>query len=126
MKNAGIDWNDLKYFLATARHGGLTGAAAVMRTSPSTVLRHVAALEEGLQVTLFLRQQAGYLLTDDGSALLQHVEQVEQAVMATERLGLASKEQDIAGQVRLTTTEILAFHLIVPHLHLFRARHPNL
>lgn len=126
MKNHGVDWNDLKYFLATARHGGLTGAAAAMDTSPSTVSRHIAALEKRLQATLFLRQQAGYLLTDDGSELLKYVEQVEHAVMATERYGQASTKRDISGHVRFATTEILAFHLIVPNLPLFRARYPKL
>lgn len=126
MKRPAIDWNDLKYFLATARHGGLTGAADVMETSPATVSRHIAALEKSLQMTLFLRQHAGYLLTDDGSELLKHVEQVERAVMAAERQGHTALEHEIAGDVRFTTTEILAFHLIVPNLHLLRERYPRL
>ncbi|RJG02435.1 LysR family transcriptional regulator [Noviherbaspirillum sedimenti] len=126
MKNLSFDWNDLKFFLATARHGGLTGAAAALHTSPSTVSRHVTALEERMQATLFLRQQSGYQLTDDGDALFKHVEQVEQAMMAAERNGHASAQREITGQVRLATSETLAIHLIVPNLHLFRAQYPRL
>jgi DNA-binding transcriptional LysR family regulator len=116
----------LKFFLATARHGGLSGAAAALDTSPSTVSRHVTALEQRMQATLFLRQQSGYQLTDDGDALFKHVEQVEQAMMAAERNAHPSAQRDITGQVRLATSETLATHLIVPHLHLFRARYPRL
>ncbi len=126
MKNLSFDWNDLKFFLATARHGGLTGAAAALHTSPSTVSRHVAALEQRMGATLFLRQQSGYQLTDDGGALFKHVEQVEQSMMAAERHGQSSAQREITGQVRLATAETLAVHLIVPNLHLFRRQYPKL
>lgn len=126
MKNLAFDWNDLKYFLAVARHGGLSGAAAALGTSASTVSRHVDALEKRFGTTLFLRQQTGYLLTDDGTALMQHIEQVEQAMMATERNGRRSVQQEVSGQVRLATTEMLALHLIAPNLPLLRARYPKL
>ncbi|WP_165973809.1 LysR family transcriptional regulator [Paucimonas lemoignei] len=121
-----FDWNDLKFFLAAARQGGLTGAAKALRTSASTVSRHITTLEQRLQATLFLRQQTGYLLTDDGSALLKHVENVEQAMMAAERNALGSIQQEVTGKVRLATTEMLAVHLIAPHLHALQQRHPRL
>lgn len=126
MKSLTFDWNDLKFFLAVAQHGGLSGAASALGTSASTVSRHIAALEERLGVTLFLRQQTGYLLTDDGGDLLKHVEQVEHAMMAVERNGHLSAQQEVSGQVRLATTEMLAIHLIVPHLRRFHARYPKL
>jgi DNA-binding transcriptional LysR family regulator len=126
MKNLVFDWNDLKFFLATARHGGLTGAADALRTSPSTVSRHIASLEDRLKAKLFLRQQTGYLLTDDGAELLKHVENIEQAMMAAERNGPGSVQQEITGRVRLATTETLAIHLVVPQLQRFRERYPRL
>jgi DNA-binding transcriptional LysR family regulator len=126
MKNIDFDWNDLKFFLAAARHGGLTGAANTLRTSPSTVSRHIAALEERLQARLFLRQQTGYLLTDDGNELLKQVENVEQAMVAAERSGLGSSRQEVVGRVRLATTEMLAVHPIAPHLDQLRELHPKL
>ncbi|HJV50100.1 MAG TPA: LysR family transcriptional regulator [Noviherbaspirillum sp.] len=126
MKNLAFDWNDLKFFLAVARHGGLSGAAMALGTSASTVSRHIDALEERLGAILFLRQQSGYLLTDDGGALQAHVEQVERAMMAAERNGPLSAQQAVTGQVRFATTEMLALHLIVPQLPAFRRRYPQL
>ena len=126
MKNVAFDWNDLKFFLAVARHGGLSGAASALGTSASTVSRHIGALEERLGATLFLRQQTGYLLTDDGSELLTHIEQIERTMMAAERKGPLSAQQQVSGQVRIALTEMMAVHLIVPHLPAFHQRYPQL
>ncbi|MFP5391344.1 MAG: LysR family transcriptional regulator [Gammaproteobacteria bacterium] len=126
MKDLAFDWNDLKFFLAVARARGLSGAATLLGTSASTVSRHVSALEARLGATLFLRQQTGYLLTDDGTSLLAHIEEVEQAMVAVERRGQAALQEDVSGQVRLATTEMLAVHMIAPHLGELRARHPRL
>ena len=56
--NADFDWNDLKYALTVARHGGLSHAAKLLGTSASTVSRHIQQLESNLGQTLFLRQQS--------------------------------------------------------------------
>lgn len=120
----GLDWNNLKYFLAVARCGGLTPAAASLDASVSTVSRHIDAMEAQLGVRLFLRQQRGYLLTDAGSQLFDQVAEVERAMQAVERSGAATGE--LAGEVRLAAPESLAHYLIVPHLADFLARHPQL
>ena len=82
---ATLDWNDLRYFLAVARAGGLTPAATALGTSASTVSRHIDAMEARLGVRLFLRQQRGYQLTDQGGELFAHVAEVERAMQAVER-----------------------------------------
>lgn len=119
-----LDWNNLKYFLAVARTGGLTPAAAALGSSASTVSRHVEAMEAQLGVRLFLRQQRGYLLTDAGSTLFGQVADVERAMQAVERQGAAAG--DIAGDVKLAVPESLAHYLIVPQLPDFAARYPQL
>ena len=82
---AGFDWNDLKYFLAMARHGGLSRAALQLDTSASTVSRHIGALEKRLHMRLFVRLSTGYLLTDAGSELFDRVAEVERSTQAVER-----------------------------------------
>ena len=127
IENAAIDWNDLKYFLAVARAGGLSPAAASLRTSPSTVSRHITSLESQLGAKLFLRQQTGYLLTDAGSEMLEHIQHAEAAMLAVERKGrFTAEEHEITGLVRLATTEMLAAHLITPHLAEFFKAHPKM
>lgn len=119
-----MDWNNLKYFLAVARLGGLTPAANSLTTSPSTVSRHIDAMEVTLGVRLFLRTQRGYLLTDAGTMLLERVSEVERSMQAVERQSDAL--QQLTGVVKLTTVESIAHFLLVPNLHLFAARYPQL
>jgi DNA-binding transcriptional LysR family regulator len=126
MKNKDLDWNDLKYFLATARCSGLSGAAIALRSTPSTVSRHISTLENCLGMKLFLRHQAGYQLTDDGSKLLEHVVQMEEVVLSAARGETGASGAEVTGEVRFSTTEILALHLVVPHLPSLRARYRGL
>lgn len=119
-----MDWNNLKFFLAVARFGGLTPAASHLATSVSTVSRHIDAMESTLGVRLFLRRQRGYLLTDAGAMLLERVADVERSMQAVERQGDAIKE--LTGVVRLATFESLAHYLLVPQLHKFTSRYPQL
>ncbi|XZG69090.1 LysR family transcriptional regulator [Chitinibacteraceae bacterium HSL-7] len=120
-----LDWNDLKYFLAVVRSGGLSGAAQALGGSASTVSRHIDALETHLGVRLFLRQQRGYQLTDQGSALMRHVLDVEAAMQAVERTGEALGGSTVAGPIKLAASETFAHHLLAPALPAFVARYPD-
>ncbi|KAF0814887.1 HTH-type transcriptional regulator DmlR [Andreprevotia sp. IGB-42] len=128
MKNINqLDWNDLKYFLAVARGGGLTPAATQLHTSASTVSRHIDSMEALLGARLFLRQQRGYLLTDQGSALFEQVAEVERAMLGVERSsGALGAAGVVSGRVKFATSETLAHQLISPNLGLLLARHPAL
>lgn len=120
-----MDWNDLKYFLAVARSGSLTQAAANLRVSQSTVSRRIAELEESIETMLFQRHQTGYFVTDEGRELLRHAECVEDSIMALER-SAAGLDEKPAGTVRLATSENLATNLIIPALPAFRERYPGI
>ncbi|WP_165795031.1 LysR family transcriptional regulator [Solimicrobium silvestre] len=125
--NVDFDWNDLKYALTVARHGGLTHAAKLLGTSASTVSRHIQQLETSLGQTLFLRQQSGYLLTDQGKEVLELIASVEQALLALERHQKPdSPTQSVSGLVRLACAEMMASHLIVPNLPKLYQAHPDL
>jgi DNA-binding transcriptional LysR family regulator len=61
-----LDWNDLRFFLAIARHGSTIAAGKALRISQSTVQRRLAALEKSLGRKLVTRTASGYRLTDFG------------------------------------------------------------
>jgi molybdate transport repressor ModE-like protein len=67
-----LDWNDLRYFLAVARHGSTLAAAKALGLSQSTVHRRVAALEDRLGRRLVKRRPTGYRLTKLGEELLPY------------------------------------------------------
>ena len=65
----GLNWDDLRIFLAVARARSLTGAARLLGISQPTVSRKLAALERRLGVKLFERVRAGYDLSASGAEI---------------------------------------------------------
>jgi len=85
MASAMFDWNDLKYFLAVARHGSTVGAAKALNVNRSTVHRRLDALEKKLGRQLFSRQPTGYELTELGQNMVAYAEHVEESARIFER-----------------------------------------
>lgn len=120
----GIVWDDTSAFLAVARHGTLSKAAKAMKLGIATLSRRIDRLESALKVPLFVRQQSGYQLTEDGAELIERAEAMEAAALAFTS-GAAAQAQ-MTGKVRLATAENLAAHLILPALPAFHAQYPEL
>src|SRR6185437_10392058 len=121
-----FDWNDLKYFLAVARHGSTVAGAKALGQSQSTVHRRLGELERRLGRQLVARRPSGYRLTELGVNLLAYAERVEAAVAAFERRISASKTE-LTGTVRVTCPEALGSRLMRSNLiDKFNARHPGL
>lgn len=119
-----FDWNDLKYFLAVARHGSTIAASRMLRTSQSTVQRRVAALEKKIGRKLVTRTASGYQLTAFGNALVPYAERVEAAVHDLGRqLGQTGRE--LGGVIRVTCPEPIVQRLM-PLIDRFHATHPEL
>ena len=93
-------WDDLKIFLAVARHDSLSGAGRVLKIDPATVGRRVARLEATYGAPLFAKSPTGYALTDAGQRLMGHAVRVEQAMQeAAEEL--RGTTGSLSGQVRI-------------------------
>lgn len=121
----GFDWNDLRFFLAVAQVGTLTGAARRLGTDHATVSRRITALETAIGAKLFERTPHGYLPTLSGERLVAHAEAMEaEAIAATE--GLGRPEAGITGTIRINTLEGFGTFFLAPRLGRFAARHPRL
>lgn len=136
-----VEWSDLRLFLAIARAGSLGGAArklthgsnqhlasaaAPLRlgvTQP-TMGRRLRALESALGHKLFQRTKVGFVLTDEGSAVLIHAERMEEEALAIERQ-IAGRAQHLEGSLRITASEWFATHVLAPVLAEFAAAHPH-
>ena len=120
----GMVWDDTRAFLAVARCGTLSAAAQNLNVGIATLSRRIERLESALKLPLFVRQQSGYELTEDGAELIEKAEAVEAAAHAF-AVG-ADTQAQMSGQVRLATAENLATELILPELPAFRAQYPDL
>lgn len=121
-----LDWNDLKYFVAVARHGSTLAAGRALQVDQSTVQRRLTALERHIGRPLVQRHATGYRLTDFGAEVLEAAREVERAVGAFEQVLIASK-RNAAGVIRLTCPEPLVNRLARSGLlDRFHALHPTL
>jgi DNA-binding transcriptional LysR family regulator len=121
-----FDWDDLRYFLAVARHGSTIAAAKALNLSQSTVHRRLAELEKRIGRNIVIRHATGYRLTEFGKGLRPWAEQVESAITSVERY-LVAADQTPTGTVRVTCSESIGYRLMQsPLLETFHSRHTGL
>jgi DNA-binding transcriptional LysR family regulator len=121
----GMDWDDIKLFLALMRGGNVRVAAAKLGVSHSTVARRVDAMEERLATRLFERLPTGYVLTSVGEDMLAVAEQVEDELEGLERR-IEGRDNRLSGRIRVTMVDALATHLLMPHLAEFSQIYPEI
>ncbi|MEM9305068.1 MAG: LysR family transcriptional regulator [Pseudomonadota bacterium] len=120
-----IPWDALRVLLAATRAGSARGAAADLGVSHSTVTRQLRLLEDSLKARLFDRSARGMTLTGEGEALVEHARTVEDTILSAERT-LAGREEQLSGEIVVTTAEVLATHLLMPVFAAFAARYPEI
>lgn len=120
-----FDWNDIRHFLAVARHGSTLAASRALKVSQATVSRRVTVLEEALGVQLFVRGANGYALSERGRAVLATAEAVEAAAIGFEE-GVKAESRRLSGRVLLTTVESAATAWVIPALARLREEHPEI
>lgn len=68
----------LKAFLAIANHGSATAAADHLRIAQSAITKRIAALEDEMGTTLFVRDRRGMSLTQAGRLFLLRAKRIDQ------------------------------------------------
>lgn len=116
-------WDDLQAFVAVAEAGSVGAAAQRLKVNHSTVLRRLASLEAALGARLFDRLPGGYAPTASGNALAAQLAGVAAQIDGAQRR-LAGLDEEIAGPIRVTTTDTLLPSLLLPLFAEFGARHP--
>jgi DNA-binding transcriptional LysR family regulator len=120
-----IDWNDLRLLLAVARARGLTGAAQPLGIDHSTGYRRLQAIEARLGVAMFERLPGGvYMPTEAGARAVAAAERIEAEVLGLAR-DIAGRDTRLAGRLRVTSSETLAYRLLTRHIAAFRRAHPG-
>jgi DNA-binding transcriptional LysR family regulator len=118
-------WDDVRFFLAVARTGSLSGAARVLGAGHVTVGRRITALEKRLGVTLLNRTPDGFTATSAGEAILRQCVAMENAALDVERIA-AGRDTLVKGAVRVTTTEALAYQVVARAIAALRRTHSEL
>ncbi|TAL36314.1 transcriptional regulator GcvA [Phenylobacterium sp.] len=112
----------LRVFEAAARHESFLQAAEELAITPGAVSRQIKALETELAVRLFERFNRAVRLTETGRRLATGVRQglsrIEEAV--------AEVRAERQGVLAVTAMHSFAARWLVPRLHLFNERHPDI
>lgn len=114
----------LQAFEASARLQSFSRAAEELALTPSAVSRHVAALEERLGVTLFVRARQRLALTDTGRSyaarIRRHLEQIERD---TQEIRVGREEGYV---LNLAVVSTFSTQWLIPRLPQFAALHPRI
>ena len=123
-------WDLYRSFLAVIREGSLSAAARALGLTQPTLARHVAALEEAVGGSLFLRSPRGLDPTDAALALKPQVEALDAAAASLWRTasGYGGKGcgAEVRGTVRITASEVVGARILPAILAGLRTRHPDL
>jgi DNA-binding transcriptional LysR family regulator len=111
---AGVQWDDLRVFLAVAQTGSLRRAARVLHLGQPTVVRHLRQLEQALKARLFERSPDGHRLTRWGQDLLPMAQSMADTATAIDRRG-ATFGDEAGGLVRVAAHEWAA-RFLAPRL----------
>lgn len=122
-----FDWQDLRFFLAAARLGSFTAAAAELDVDHATVGRRVARLESAIERKLVVRLPRSTRLTQEGRALADVAQAMEVQANAVVR-HLRGHPGVTAASVTVTVSvlPVLAAFLIAPSLPAFAQAHPHI
>jgi DNA-binding transcriptional LysR family regulator len=120
-----LDWDDLRSFLAIARHGSLSAAARALKVTQTTMGRRLEALHARAGAKLLMRTPAGFVLTPAGERVLANVERMEAEALAVQR-AVTGEDVRLEGLVRVTAVEAFAAEIIIPSLTIFSERYPGI
>ncbi|MEZ5779639.1 MAG: LysR family transcriptional regulator [Paracoccaceae bacterium] len=119
------DWDDLRFVLAVADEGSVSGAARRLGVNHATVLRRVAAYEAATGVAIFDKTARGYAVPDARKRIIDAAREVERAVQSVGRL-IQGARAPLTGEIRITSTDSLCCHVLPAALAGLRRDAPEL
>ena len=97
----------LKYFLAVAQEGSITGAANFLNLTQPTLTRQLKELEKELGHQLFVRTNHNVYLTSEGMVFRKRAQEIIDLVEKTEA-EFNSMSNDISGDIYIGAGETVA------------------
>lgn len=119
-----MDLRQLRYFLAVARAGSFSRAAASENISQPALSEQIRKLEGSLGVALFERLARGVRLTPAGQRLLVHARQILRE-MSDARQSLEALRTCVAGRLAVGVIPTVFPYLLAPRVEEFRRTHPE-
>lgn len=118
-------FKSIRYFIAVAEAGSISGAIHGLGVSQSVVSAAIAQIEADLGTLLFERRARGMSLTHAGHQFLRHAHQIEIA-MRNARDALASRPHTVTGSLNIGVTGLMVGYCLPFLLERFRRVFPRI
>lgn len=113
----------VRYFIAVAENGSVTGAAQQLSVSQSTVTEAIKGLEDDLGIKLIERQARGVALSYKGQQFLRHAHRILAEVSDAQH-ALRSREAPLSGSLHIGVTTLVAGYCLSDLLARYRRVFP--
>ncbi len=114
----------LRYFVAVAETGTVSGAAQTLSISQSAITEAVKDLEADLGVALFERHSRGLKVTPKGNLFFRHATSILRNVSDSRR-ALVEPAQEKPGRLSLGVTSLVAGYVLSDILSRYRRAYAN-
>ena len=115
----------MRVFQRVIDEGGFAAAARALDMSPAVVTRLVADLEEHLGTRLLHRSTRRLSLSEAGESYLARVRAILQDIDEADALANLHT-QELAGELHVLATPVLATYVLAPLVAGFRAQYPKI
>ena len=114
----------LRYFVAAAESGTISGAAQSLAVSQSAMTEAIRQLEADLGVQLFERHPRGLEITQRGHQFLRHATAILAGVTDA-RQAMAQDRERLGGKLHLGVTSLVSGYVLSDILARFRRANPG-
>lgn len=118
-----FSFRQLRYFVAVAELGSISGATRELFASQSTITESIKELEMDLGVKLLQRHARGMALTHQGHMFLRHARRILAEVNYA-RSAFTNERQQISGTLNLGVTPLVAGYALPELLARYRRAFP--
>lgn len=115
----------MRVFQQVVSEGSFAAAARTLDMSPAVVTRLVADLEEHLGTRLLHRSTRRLALSEAGEVYVARVRSILQDIDEAHALA-SSHTQELAGELHVLATPVIATHVLAPLVAGFRVRYPKI
>lgn len=119
------DLTALRAFSEVVASGSFVAAARRIGVAPSTISKHISALEKSLSTLLINRTTRSLALTEAGVQFVEHCHHILNAVDAAEDAVFNLNDQP-KGHLKITAPTVLATRYISPRLSEFAHKYPQI
>lgn len=120
-----VNFELYKVFYYVAKYNSFSQAASKLYISQSAVSQSIKALENALDIKLFVRNTKNIKLTSEGEKLFAYVEQAINLFFKGERL-IEEMKDLLEGEVRIGASDTICRHFLLPYVEEYHSLYPDI